>query len=385
MENDNKKRACKKCIGDKHIYNSLKNDYGKLSLCSYCGDRKKTIAIQDIANEICDSIETEYSTCDMEYFNPKTNEYDIPNESTSDLLCCLFPGDRDLFNDICAVIDPGNNLGWYSRDNKYFGKDVNINKKYISLWNTFCNMVKHETRYVFFRQKDEDADDNRPDILDCIGDAADKIGLIKEFEPDCSFFRGRLHIKKEDAFSSDIDLAAPPDKYAKVNRMSAEGISIFYGANNIKTALSEIFDYNYKYATVVQFTNINTMHLLDLSNINSIEYPSIYDHRNRFKRKYIDFFKNFSESIARPIDNSPAIEYVPTQILTEYFRHVFQYGCFVDGIIYSSSKNHNGKCYALFANHDECLSTHEHQKLLMKNDTLQTYKITFDIKYQTEI
>ena len=60
--------------------------------------------------------------------------------------------------------------------------------------------------------------------------------------------------------------------------------------------------------------------------------------------------KKFAEDIARPIDDFPNIEYIPTQIVTEYFRHVFltKDNKKLDGIVYSSAKNPTGKCVALF-------------------------------------
>ncbi|WP_315264419.1 RES family NAD+ phosphorylase, partial [Tannerella forsythia] len=48
-------------------------------------------------------------------------------------------------------------------------------------------------------------------------------------------------------------------------------------------------------------------------------------------------------------DNKIHIEYVPTQIMTEYFRYVFTEisDIKIDGILYPSSQN-GGNCYVLF-------------------------------------
>jgi len=243
-------------------------------------------------------------------------------------------------------------------------------------------MVKYKTRYVFFNQWDEDHEDERAkNILEFISKAVDKLDLIKEVLPQIGFYRGRTHNTRENAFTSDNQLAAPPACYAKANRMSAEGISIFYGANNIKTALAEIYNAIDRYATVAQFKNNQKLFLLDLSKILHMKLPSLFDRENRDKRGYIRFFKEFINMIINPVDNIPAIEYVPTQILTEYFRHVYQYGYLADGIIYPSVKNPNGKCYALFFNNEQCTKG-ENQRLIMDQTTIKTYQLFNSIQYE---
>jgi hypothetical protein len=163
--------------------------------------------------------------------------------------------------------------------------------------------------------------------------------------------------------------------------MSAEGISIFYGANNVKTALAEIYNGAEQYATIAQFRNNQELCLLDLQKVLHMKSPSLFDRRNRDKRGYIGFFKNFVNMITSMVDNTPAIEYVPTQILTEYFRHVYGYGCMFDGIIYPSVKNLHGKCYALFFNNEQCISG-RNQRLIMDQNTVKTYRIFNNIKYE---
>jgi hypothetical protein len=51
------------------------------------------------------------------------------------------------------------------------------------------------------------------------------------------FFRGRTHQKKK-KYRDARDLGSPPPDKANANRMSAEGISVFYGAGDHATALS---------------------------------------------------------------------------------------------------------------------------------------------------
>ena len=67
------------------------------------------------------------------------------------------------------------------------------------------------------------------------------------------------------------------------------------------------------------------------------------------------------EELTRPIvkDGREHIEYVPTQIVTEYFRHVFRtsIGEQVKGILYRSSRNGEGTCCVLFFGNENCCET----------------------------
>lgn len=378
MNEIDKKRACKSCINDRYIYDNLKK-YGEMSECSYCQQRRKTISVKEIIEEIKDGINTEYKQCGMEYYNPIEGDYDVPTVDLEYILCGEYSCRDDLFGDICTYIAED---GWYARDNEYIGDKEDIGVLYNKEWKAFCHMVKYETRYVFFNQWDDgEADERAKNILEFIGNAVEKLDLLKEVLPEKGFYRGRTHRTKEEAFSSDNQLASPPPYSAKVNRMSAEGISIFYGANNVKTVLAEIYNGIEQYATIAQFKSKDKLWLLDLSNVLHMKVPSLFDRKNRDKRGYIGFFKKFVNMIISPVDNIPAIEYVPTQILTEYFRHVYNYGCMFDGIMYPSAKNPQGKCYALFFNYEQCIKG-KNQRLIMDQNTVKTYRILNSIQYE---
>lgn len=71
-------------------------------------------------------------------------------------------------------------------------------------------------------------------------------------------------------------------------------------------------------------------------------------------RFLIDFIDDFSKPITR--DDRSHIEYVPTQIVTEYFRHIFRSNKNekLDGIIYPSSKKKDKSAIVIFADNSRC-------------------------------
>jgi hypothetical protein len=99
----------------------------------------------------------------------------------------------------------------------------------------------------------------------------------------------------------------------------------------------------------------------------------------------LKFLHDFSREISSPVekDGREHIEYVPTQILTEFIRvvlgngHPSSYGYehfhnlwagreSIDGIAYKSSRLASATCYCLFLQNDQCIS--ETDELLYEVD-----------------
>lgn len=68
--------------------------------------------------------------------------------------------------------------------------------------------------------------------------------------------------------------------------------------------------------------------------------------------------RDFIEDFTKPIERSDRAhaDYVPTQVVTEYFRHVYRTddGHQIDGIIYPSSKT-GDKAIVIFADASGCI------------------------------
>jgi hypothetical protein len=79
------------------------------------------------------------------------------------------------------------------------------------------------------------------------------------------------------------------------------------------------------------------------------------------------FLRGFLDDFTQPIDREDRshIDYVPTQIVTEYFRRVFvlEDGKSLDGIVYPSSKANGHAAVVLFATNDQCVEKSEQQSV----------------------
>lgn len=217
---------------------------------------------------------------------------------------------------------------------------------------------------------------NPVNILETIDNHVQMLKLIRRLPIGTKLFRGRMHQEKN-KLKQVADFGPPPIELAKSNRMSAEGISLFYAALEQETALKEIYD-EMEYATVAKFKTNRNLTILDLTKLQSMAYPSIFDEENRQKRNSLLFLKEFAKDICKKINGVPSIEYVPTQIVTEYFRYVFKskYGN-IDGILYNSSQNNGGHCIVLFMSNEDFISD---QKCMVNKSTmkLEQFKNNFE-------
>lgn len=74
------------------------------------------------------------------------------------------------------------------------------------------------------------------------------------------------------------------------------------------------------------------------------------------------FINDFIKEISKPVlkDGNHNIEYIPTQLITEYLRYNFLHkGTNVDGIMYKSSVNNADVSYALFVDNEHCINKDE--------------------------
>jgi HEPN/RES N-terminal domain 1/RES domain len=194
-------------------------------------------------------------------------------------------------------------------------------------------------------------------MLDEIGDAVEEVGLVRELPAGTKLFRGRVGPSRR-PYSSARKLGPPPERRTVANRMSPAGIPMFYGAFEEYTAVAETILSGLKKKEVVNvgaFEALENIHVLDLTNIPSV--PSLFS-PTRYLRPILIFLHSFVDDLSKPIKKDERVhtEYVPTQIVTEYFRYSFhrEGGPPIRGILYPSSRAKGGISCVLFFTREEC-------------------------------
>ncbi len=231
-------------------------------------------------------------------------------------------------------------------------------------WTEFCEAVKYHTRYVIWLLPEvEDigaGEIQLSRILDYIARLLSELELFKDTTDERCFWRAHCHDEPEIQLSA-TRLGTVPKKLArKDNRMSPAGIPLFYGALDEETAVKEASeDDSRRYVTVAAFEPSSKIKVVDLTSLP--DTPSIFDPDLGHLRREIDFLHRFAAELSKSVDSDDAgLEYVPTQIVTEFLLHVFR----ADqepptrGLIYRSSVA-DGECIALNIPNHRCLDAPE--------------------------
>lgn len=225
-------------------------------------------------------------------------------------------------------------------------------------WARFCHQIKYETRYVIWRRRDERTDTYSGDIApasvhDAVGELVgffQKL-MVREVSSDTAFWRARPHHFGQNVRSSK-ELGTTPTAISRTNRMSPAGIPMFYGALDLKTAdLEATQECRDDVVSVGAFHASRSLTLLDLTRLR--EPPSVFAVDGDERPQWL-FLQAFARTLrAKP--TLPDIDYVPTQVVTEYFIKVFEDGAYFDGILYSSDIDDGGDCVVLNVPNERCV------------------------------
>ena len=224
-------------------------------------------------------------------------------------------------------------------------------------------MVIHRRRYFFL---DYGPDPSEPEVYDPghilrnIFDSADQLGLFKELPAGTHLYRARWE-KPDAKLETPQELGPPPEgKATQANRMSAPGIVMFYACDEIDTALLEVAQEPGSFA-VGRWKILRPTIVLDLTEIPAI--PRLFEcdpeGGQDVSRRTLTFLRHVADQISHPIarDDRMHVEYVPTQVVTEFLRsRLRRRRTVIDGIKYASSMHLGRACYVLFANQDHMVT-----------------------------
>ncbi|OYW82154.1 MAG: hypothetical protein B7Z26_03880 [Asticcacaulis sp. 32-58-5] len=128
--------------------------------------------------------------------------------------------------------------------------------------------------------------------------------------------------------------------------MNPPGIPMFYGADNAELATAETRG---KAVSVGKFVTTRETRILDLASMPAV--PGFFSEASREERYALSFLHDFAKVIIQPVarDNRTHIDYIPTQVFTEYLRdYPFADGN-IDGVRYRSATGEAGTNVVMFA------------------------------------
>lgn len=349
------KYLCLSHLRNKYLTNLLKQHVVKHK-CSYCGKQSDVIDLADFIECVCLRLTKYVGPIDDEnlylassfldndkdkvpgwirrgpYVAPDNVEYyESADEVMADFDLCSDNENLNIDIEHCLYVN-----GWIRRDPT--GLLMKDHMKFS--WEAFSELVKGKIRYTFFRSAEYYKDiDNTYVGNDIVADISSMAGILaKKLPIGTKIYRGRPEDDKG-PYLAFKDLTAPPKEYAKNNRMTPQGISVFYGSLEQNTPISEIQNYLPDKTTKIylgEFVTTKELNIIDLCNI---PIPDFWMGENGDWQKYA-FLRDFHKEISKPINPHDApIDYIPTQIFSEYLRFIQKTdsGKPYDGIIYRSS------------------------------------------------
>ena len=341
-------RICGECVSDGYLRDQIRSSAEQSLECDYCGIRHPTIELNALAEQCDVAIERFYeasSLSDDVVIHDRTPK----GEPLNEVLQRLLGGSEQLREDIAILLGEI----WFDRDSmeSRYGEDpwfveATTHPEVLSAaWRQMEHRLQHEARLV------------NPAVAAVLEEVfgsllnyqtRDGTPVLVEAGPGCewnTFFRARVFqtLKElEDALSHpERNLGAPPEGTGPAGRMNCAGVSVFYGAGDRMTTLSEVRPPVGSHVAVGEFKVIRSLRLLNLDSLAAID-PALggsrFDPATQAKVERGQFLKTLNRMMTMPV--MPELEhrdYLITQAIADFLAtHAVLK---LDGIIFPSAQH----------------------------------------------
>lgn len=288
--------VCTNCVDDQFLERKLRDAEDSDAQCEFC-DARPAAPLDVLLESFVAGIYTEYANADDEGIPYVSREggYQADIKDTWEIV--------DEFGD--ALIGPGlleamrdsiHDQPWVSR----FHWRLSTTEALHYGWDSFCDAIKNETRYVFWLHGNhvEDAgpwSDGIPasKILQEVGSIVDRHGLYRYIEVDEPLWRARTHSEPKVEWGAKHLGTMKREDSRQANRMNPAGIPMFYGATDIDTAIREsLVRTSDTYVTAAAFLATQAVTVVDLTNEKLPTIPSLFDTERVAERQGL-FFARF--------------------------------------------------------------------------------------------
>ena len=360
-------RVCNNCVMNPILSEEIK-EQGKHGICDHCGKPGETTALKDLAERIHDVLQEHfrltpgYPEEPVELFLYKEDKWKRRGDPTDFLISDIAGLDEPIAEELVSLLSEkhtyeaakdgvenpyGSEAMYEEREPSHLGFQI--------AWNEFRREIQSKSR--FFSATAEHVLASIFGDLDSLSTHGEK-SVIKEIQPgsqDAYVWRGRTGHSKQEVKailrSPAEELGPPPSHLAKSGRMNAQGVSVFYGALEQLTCISELRPPVGTSVVIGQFNVIRHVKLLDLGALAEAYVSTSYFCSEFPKHKaQAAFLRYLVSEISRPvIPEEKAFEYLPTQAVAEYLA---QKACpRLDGIIFPSSQTEGKGNNVVLFNH----------------------------------
>jgi hypothetical protein len=385
------KFVCTACVDDYALEDAIVSVESTDETCSFCA-RSPAASLDVLMDVFVAGLRNEYNDADAEFVPYETKEggyqfFAGPGLDSWDLV--------GRFEDVLlgeGLVDEVRNsihdTTWVERDSVWRRRDDVLR----DAWSAFSESVKYRTRYVIWLVDDVDEQELRGygevppgKIIHDIGQLLEQLGMVRVLPAASAVWRAQTHEGSVlQPAASAGRLGTGKREHAKQpNRMSPAGIPMFYGAMDLDTAIVEVAVHaaaDRDHVTVGRFSLSSDVTVVDFTALPTT--PSVFDPRlGRFRRE-ITFLHEFVKTLSIPVaPGDEAIDYVPTQVLTEYFLRVFKPAENQDviGLVYPSAPRPGGVSLVLDISNERCFddsaTVPHHPSLVLDAATVSTFAL----------
>lgn len=352
--------VCQHCVQDPFLRGLVRKNLTD-TRCMYCQSKtRKSAPLAVLMHAVLQAVKRSFN----DFVNagcPTDREISIECLSSDDVLVSVLHSEgiewpEKLVLDVARAFG---NDGWVDApDGEWMGS--HLNERLLWSWDTFAFEVKHKSRFNFQTKKKATTygDDliDIGEILPFLGQLVRKQQMVITVPQSAVFHRVRLGCHP---LSDPEELGPPPREKSPAGRMNPIGIPYFYLAFDEATALAETSRDISSSVTISDWVLTRDARVVDLTALPPI--PSVFDCAKKSKAELSIFLSRFSDEISKPVirDGSEHIDYIPTQVVSEYLAQVFKSsnGLHLDGMIYPSAAISGGKNMVLFPARDRSFAT----------------------------
>jgi hypothetical protein len=321
------KFICVQCIGDDYLRDVVARAVAEDEECSFCGSAPAAEfdvfmeAFMVGVNNRFEQADNAGMPWEGGYVFETYDQYDLPDQFD-----WVGAGEHE----VAVVEEIRDRLAEKTYASRWWA-ETEPDEAFSTAWKDFREQILHRTRFVFWAQKDTDqphlgaGDVSVAKVLEAIGKLLVSFDLITTLPAGTVTYRARGHTRQEDsqgwgAVQVGTNL---PENTTAPSRMSPAGIPLFYGADDVETALAEVARAdNREFFTVGKFATTEQVTVIDLADVPPV--PSIFDPILGGAQGQLRFLNELVDELRQPIDTARGnLDYVPTQVFCEYFLHVF--------------------------------------------------------------
>ncbi len=364
--------VCWNCVEDEYLKKIIQ-EKGEIQLCSECGSTKSKAFTADDLAEVLDPILKEHYAPGEEvqkFGDDDDYWWEQEGDPLPHIVEVALEQSFSFDDEIVDALIENDDARPQDGEEPFFSNEINYVATRLTpyhlrdWWNFVERDLKHNKRFFSSAAKELFGYLFRDVETRTYWDVAQKkdVTVVRELPEGSELFRARICESNEELKNALTEpfkhVGPPPPARARAERMSVDGVAVFYGALESDTCLAELRPTIGGEAAVITVRTTKVLRLLDFTRIkDSYRVLSYFQPDFNEQAEKNIFLRQLGSLISQPVRPGRESDYLITQTMAEYLAHVHgeQSGgsLFVkaepfDGLLYKSVQKTGGTNIVLF-------------------------------------